>query len=429
MPGCAGAVAATPTRRPVPRTRPPSREGPIGAALRRAGLRRPVVLAVEEAIDAFVDASQEFVSGEVRVRCGRGAASSSAAAANRACTTTAWPPTTRPTPFRHQDAEGFVRLWGLACRRPPAVTARKVTSGRAASATARPTAAGLHRQPVLRQRLAFDDLAGRVPMSGPGPRRHPPRRRVAHPAGRPRPRGIGDTPPGPSSSNPADEANPHRIERGSRRSRGRWAPNCTPYVVATTRCRRPCVVRQRELRLVAERTLALNTGCLIAPSPPRRLPRPGTRTCTGATRAAGPTTCWPTAGPWPATSTACSPPFVAAMSRSPLGAGALAGSSLALDPTTPRRTGLRRTLRQLARCRQRRDFVAEGLFEPGPLGCSLRGWARRSCCVDRGVRLPGSTDAYATQFDVSAEKNPRRVPSWPGARPSSHRPPHRRLTC
>jgi argininosuccinate synthase len=69
---------------------------------------------LKEALDAFVDASQEFVSGEVRLRCelpgrcivaGRrsdvGLYDYSLAtyeAADR---------------FRHQDAEGFVRLWGL----------------------------------------------------------------------------------------------------------------------------------------------------------------------------------------------------------------------------------------------------------------------------------------------------------------------------
>lgn len=69
---------------------------------------------LKEALDAFVDSSQEFVTGEVRLRCelpgrcivaGRrsdvGLYDYSLAtyeAADR---------------FRHQDAEGFVRLWGL----------------------------------------------------------------------------------------------------------------------------------------------------------------------------------------------------------------------------------------------------------------------------------------------------------------------------
>ncbi|HLI53473.1 MAG TPA: argininosuccinate synthase [Acidimicrobiales bacterium] len=69
---------------------------------------------LKEALDAFVDASQEFVTGEVRLRCelpgrcivaGRrsdvGLYDYSLATYEAADT------------FRHQDAEGFVRLWGL----------------------------------------------------------------------------------------------------------------------------------------------------------------------------------------------------------------------------------------------------------------------------------------------------------------------------
>ena len=41
-----------------------------------------------------------------------------------ASTTTAWPPTTPPTRFRHEDSEGFVRLWGLGVQTWAASRAR-----------------------------------------------------------------------------------------------------------------------------------------------------------------------------------------------------------------------------------------------------------------------------------------------------------------
>ena len=53
----------------TPRARPRPREGPPRAPLRRAGLRRAVVLArCKQALDAFVDESQRYVTGEVRLR-------------------------------------------------------------------------------------------------------------------------------------------------------------------------------------------------------------------------------------------------------------------------------------------------------------------------------------------------------------------------
>ena len=92
---------------------------------------------LKAALDAFVDESQRFVTGEVRLRCeipGRCIVSGRRSevglydyglatyeAADR---------------FRHQDAEGFVRLWGLgvetwAARQAAATTARP--AGQAAS--------------------------------------------------------------------------------------------------------------------------------------------------------------------------------------------------------------------------------------------------------------------------------------------------------
>jgi argininosuccinate synthase len=68
---------------------------------------------LKEALDGFIDASQRFVTGEVRLRCEVGRC---------------WPVGRRSEvslydyglatydaadSFRHADAEGFVRLWGL----------------------------------------------------------------------------------------------------------------------------------------------------------------------------------------------------------------------------------------------------------------------------------------------------------------------------
>ena len=78
---------------------------------------------------------------------------------------------------------------------------------------------------------------------------------------------------------------------------------------------------------------------------------PVTRTCSERSRCCSPTTCWPTAGRSAATSIGCGA-TIDRIDVSPLGAGALAGSSLPLDPELHRRPArLRDRVRELARRR------------------------------------------------------------------------------
>ena len=81
---------------------------------------------LKEALDAFVEESQRFVSGEVRLRCelpGRcivaGRRSEAGLYDYGLATYEA------PDRFRHQDAEGFVRLWGLGVETWAARQARR----------------------------------------------------------------------------------------------------------------------------------------------------------------------------------------------------------------------------------------------------------------------------------------------------------------
>ena len=91
------------------------REGAARAALRRAHLRRPVVLAAQ------ARRSTRSSTSTPAVRHRRGAAAARAGpllrrpagAADTASTTTASPPTTPPTRSATRTPPGFVRLWGL----------------------------------------------------------------------------------------------------------------------------------------------------------------------------------------------------------------------------------------------------------------------------------------------------------------------------
>ena len=115
MPGGPGPAAGPRRPRgPDPRAGPPPREAPARAPLGRAGLRRPLVLA-RSSRRSTPSSSSPRATSPARCACAstRGGAGWSGAAARSASTTTGWPPTTPSDTFRHQDAEGFVRLWGL----------------------------------------------------------------------------------------------------------------------------------------------------------------------------------------------------------------------------------------------------------------------------------------------------------------------------
>ena len=135
-----------------------------------------------------------------------------------------------------------------------------------------------------------------------------------------------------------------------------------------------------------------------------------TPTCSGPSPCCWPTTCWPTGGPWPATSTASSRPSTASTSR-PLGAGALAGSSLPLDPDyVAAELGFHGRFENSLDAVSDRDFVAEALFDLALLGVHLSRmgeeivlWSTEEfgfCTSRRRLRH--------RQLDAAAEEEPRR---------------------
>jgi argininosuccinate lyase len=132
------------------------------------------------------------------------------------------------------------------------------------------------------------------------------------------------------------------------------------------------------------------------------------------------TTCWPTAGRWPATSIAArhAGPRI---DVSPLGAGALAGSSLPLDPD-----GTAADLGFAAGSRTRstrwdRDFVAEALFDLTLVGMHLSRIGEEVVLwTTDEFGFAKLDDAYATGSRRCCRR--RRTPtspSWPGARPAA----------
>ena len=111
--------------------------------------------------------------------------------------------------------------------------------------------------------------------------------------------------------------------------------------------------------------------------------------------------------PLPATWSGCATGTRAPRSR-PYGSGALAGSSLGLDPAAvARRTRLRRGRRELdRRAPPSRDFVAEFAFVTAMLGVDLSRIAEEVIIwATQGVRLRHACDdAYSTGSSIMPQK-------------------------
>jgi argininosuccinate synthase len=69
---------------------------------------------LREAFDAFVDSSQRHVTGEVRLRLEPGRCFVSGRRAERGLYDYELATYEAEDSFRHEDAAGFVRLWGLS---------------------------------------------------------------------------------------------------------------------------------------------------------------------------------------------------------------------------------------------------------------------------------------------------------------------------
>ena len=66
-----------------------------------------------KALDAFIDSSQEFVTGEVRLRLEPGIAKVTGRRSEHSLYDYGLATYDAADSFRHEDSAGFVRLWGL----------------------------------------------------------------------------------------------------------------------------------------------------------------------------------------------------------------------------------------------------------------------------------------------------------------------------
>ena len=377
VPGFAGGAARA--RRPRvdhARARPHAGEGAARAPLRRARLRRPLVLAAE-------GGARRVHGPRAAVRHRRGAPAAGARPVLRrrsprrpaASTATTSRPTTPPTRFRHEDSAGFVRLWGLSVETwarqqggpsgaKRARTRMTLWHGRFADGPADELLAFTESLSFDR-RLAPDDLAGsRAHVAMLGARRPAHRRRGAT---RCSPRSTASKASSPTASfvfAPSDEDIHTAIERrvtelagdaGAKLHTGR---SRNDQVATALR-----LFLRREGTDVAAHVHRLQEVLLARAAVGRRRLRPRLHPpparAAGAARAPLPRALL---GASPATSSGGATRSARA-DVSPLGAGALAGSSLPLDPDgTAAELGFARRFDNSLDAVSDRDFVAEALF-------------------------------------------------------------------
>ena len=167
--------------------------------------------------------------------------------------------------------------------------------------------------------------------------------------------------------------------------------------------------------------------CSIGPSRRATSTCPATRTSSAPSRCCSPTSCSPTAG----RSARDVDRLLATVERldvSPLGAGALAGTSLPIDPAwTAAELGFARAFDNSLDAVSDRDFVAEALFDLALIGVHLsrigEEWVLWTTEEFGFARLD---DAYATGLvDAPAEEEPRHRRARPRQVRPADRQPHR----
>ena len=410
-------------RGPDARARPPPREGAPRAPLVRAGLRRLVVLAAQR---TRCRPSSPRASATSPARCGcasrrRARARWWGAAARWRSTTTAWRPTTPPTrsgtPTPRASCACGVSVWRRGRPRPGPGAAdgqreqewvgMTLWEGRISTGHGR-RRGGVHGQPSLRP-----GAGPRRPGRLAGPRARGSARWASWPTSEVTPlldaldmveeefaAGVFAFAPGDEDVHTADRAPGHRAGRRRR------APSCTPGGAATTRSPPRCGCGAgAPWSAWPRRSWPSRTRWPSAPA------RPPTSTCPGYThmQRAQPVLLahhllahgWALARDVDRLLTT-----VDRLNMSPLGAGALAGSSLPLDPDyVAAELGFHGRFENSLDAVSDRDFVAEALFDLALLGVHLSRmgeeivlWSTEEfgfCTLD---------DAYATGSSMLPQK-------------------------
>ena len=411
-------------------------------------LRRPLVLAAEAgARRVRRRRASSYVTGEVRLRLEPGRCVVTGRRARTASTTTTSPPTTPTTRFRHEDSAGFVRLWGLGietwARRKGQGVEPAIEPNAAAmdDPLARPLRRGPGRRAAGASPSACRSTGGSPPTTSPA---RAPTCAMLGACGlldrrgggrRARPRSTAsrtELAEAPFAFAPTDEDIHTAIERRVTElagAAGRQAAH-RPQPQRPGRDRPAALYAKRRAGRRGRRGIARAAGgaARSAPTRPATPTCPATRTSSAPSRCCSRTTCSPTSGRSPATSTGCSTARRRARRVAPRRRRARR-----LVPAARSRRRRRRPRVRRPRSRTRldavsdRDFVAEALFALALLGVHLSRigeeivlWSTEEFGF---LRL---ADAYATGTSMLPQKkNPDIAELARGKAGPADRRPHR----
>ena len=230
---------------------------------------------LKQALDAFVDESQRYVTGEVRLRLEPGRCYVVGRRSDYSLYDYGLATYEAADTFNHDDSEGFVRLWGLGVadlggQAGPAGSGRRPRSTGAARgehALARPVRGRARPTSCMAftvslpydQRLAADDIAGsRAHVRGLGPGRRPRPTTRPPPCSPPSTRSRPSWPTARFAFVPSRRGHPHRGRAAGHRA-GRAGRGQAPHRPQPQRPgrHRPAAVHQAELLAVAGRVLVL----------------------------------------------------------------------------------------------------------------------------------------------------------------------------
>ena len=332
---------------------------------------------LREALDAFVDASQGHVTGEVRLRLEPGRVLRRRPPRRRTrSTTTSSPPTTPPTRSATRTPPASCASGASGCRRSPAARARPSErrrearprpdrSGTAASPRARPTSCSRSRDSLpFDRRLAPDDLAGSrahvAMLARVGLLTDEEAAAVTDALDR-----VGQELDGGHVRVRAERrGHPHRDRAPGHRARGTGggqAPH-RPQPQRPGRARPAAVPPTRGRRAWSNASTSSRRCSSRGPRTPATPTCRATRTCSGPSPSCSRTTCSHTSGRSRATSTAGATRSSAPTCRRWAPARSRARACRSIPTASPPTSASRRRFENSLDAVSDRDFVAEALF-------------------------------------------------------------------
>ena len=401
---------------------------------------------LKRALDVFIDETQRYVTGDIRLKLHAGhRRRHRAAAATRACTTSTSPPTTPATRSTSRSPRASSSCGRCRARSRPVATspasrdtvteativartapARRAPSGAAGSpAGRRPSSprSASRRTSTGSSRRTTSPARVRTPRRSPRPG-YLTRGRARRHARGPRRAGRATSHPGTFAADDDDEDVHSALERGLIERAGpelggklRAGRSRNDQIATLVR-----LYLRDHAGVIAEQLIALIDAIAVAGGcASDRRSCPAAPTCSTRSRCCSPTTCSRTAGRWCATWSAWPTGTGARTSRRTAPARSPGRPSASTPGWSPRELGFARSVGELDRRHGGRDVVAEFAFVAAQIGIDLSRFAEEIILWNtREFGFVTLDDALLDRVvDHAAEEEPRHRRARRAARPGA----------